>query len=154
LGFFVLATTSGLIRVTLIHCSNVFAALQKYEGGRSYEALSEFAKENISKPICSLKNFDICDDAVKKAITDMRAKPTEALKTEGDAVVDKLNELEKAFFEGVKKLQADYEAMSTKYNADSEALSTESNLKLLQAVLKEKGGSELKKKSNSFSDEL
>lgn len=101
-----------------------------------------------------MKNFEVCDEATQKIIADMRAKSTEDLKADGDAVVDKLNEMEKTFFETVKKLQAEYEAMSSKYNADSETLTSESNLKLIKAVLKEKGGSTLKEKSNSFSEEL
>merc|ERR1712167_378462 len=34
--------------------------LEDYKGGRSLQALSDFAKENL-KPVCSPANIDLCD---------------------------------------------------------------------------------------------
>jgi len=40
-------------------------SLEDYEGGRDYEGLKKFAKENL-KPLCSPSNLDLCDDDKKK----------------------------------------------------------------------------------------
>merc|ERR1719446_306207 len=41
------------------------SALEDYDGGRDFEELETFAKENL-KPMCSPSNIDLCD-ADKKA---------------------------------------------------------------------------------------
>merc|ERR1719321_1355493 len=46
--------------------------LEKYEGGRDYDALKKFAKENL-KPMCSPANIDLCDDEKKKEIEELQA---------------------------------------------------------------------------------
>merc|ERR1712032_485602 len=51
------------------------ANLEDYEGGREYDELMEFAKENL-KPVCSPANLDLCDDDKKKEITELRALST------------------------------------------------------------------------------
>merc|ERR1711907_805624 len=38
------------------------SALEDYEGGRDFQELSEFAKENL-KPMCSPTNLELCDEA-------------------------------------------------------------------------------------------
>lgn len=90
--------------------------------------------------MCSLKNIDLCDDETKKVIKELQAKSVDELKAVGDAVVAKLDEIEKEFYGEVEKLQETYNSLSEKYNADTEAASKESNFKLLKAVLKSKGG--------------
>merc|ERR1712130_1068298 len=42
-------------------------ALDDYEGGRDYESLSGFAKENL-KPTCSPFNLDLCEGEEKAKI--------------------------------------------------------------------------------------
>merc|ERR1719502_1824654 len=46
--------------------------LQDYQGGRDFEELSSFAKENLG-PSCGPKNLDLCDEEQKKAITEVQA---------------------------------------------------------------------------------
>jgi len=46
--------------------------LQAYEGGRDFDSLSKFAKENL-KPICSPANIDLCDDEQKASIEKFQA---------------------------------------------------------------------------------
>merc|ERR1712166_1195971 len=41
--------------------------LEDYKGGRDFDALSQFAKENL-KPVCSPSNIDICDATQKAEI--------------------------------------------------------------------------------------
>ena len=46
--------------------------LMEYEGTRDYDALLAFAKENL-KPICSLSNFELCDEEKKAEILKLQA---------------------------------------------------------------------------------
>ncbi|KAI2494713.1 intramolecular oxidoreductase [Fragilaria crotonensis] len=64
-------------------------APETYAGDLEYEALSEFAKENIAKPICSVHKTEFCSDEEKLVIAEL----------EGLSLTDvtaKLNEIEKA----------------------------------------------------------
>merc|ERR1719293_345241 len=54
------------------------SALEDYEGGRDYDALKKFAKENL-KPMCSPANIDLCDDEKKAQIAELQALPEEEL---------------------------------------------------------------------------
>lgn len=53
------------------------ASLDDYEGARSFDALSSFAKE--LKPLCSPANVDLCDDADKAKIEELLALSDEEL---------------------------------------------------------------------------
>jgi len=52
--------------------------LEAYEGGRDYDAMKKFAKDNL-KPLCSPANIDLCDEDKKKEIADFQAMPLEDL---------------------------------------------------------------------------
>merc|ERR1719449_227661 len=54
--------------------------LQKYEGGRDFDSLQKFAKENL-KPVCSPSNIDLCDADKKKEIEDLQAQSTADLES-------------------------------------------------------------------------
>merc|ERR1719301_369484 len=60
------------------------SALEDYQGGRDYEALKKFAKENL-KPMCSPANLDLCDDEKKAKIQELQAMSPEDLKAKVDA---------------------------------------------------------------------
>merc|ERR1712146_826223 len=91
--------------------------LETYEGGRDYEALKKFAKDNL-KPMCSPANIDLCDDEKKAKIDEKKAE----MKT-----------LETTFEEEVKKLQESYEKMQ-KDKDETIANVKKSGLGLMQAV--------------------
>merc|ERR1712025_890151 len=71
------------------------SSLEDYQGGRDYEALKKFAKENL-KPMCSPANLDLCDDEKKKKIEDKK---------------EEMKKLETTFEEELKKLQEQYEQL-------------------------------------------
>merc|ERR1711972_600912 len=68
------------------------SSLEAYEGGRDYDALKKFAKENL-KPVCSPTNIDLCDDEKKKEIEELMAKSDSDLETQ---IKEKETEMEKA----------------------------------------------------------
>merc|ERR1712146_299998 len=106
--------------------------LEKYEGGRDYDALKKFAKENL-KPMCSPANIDLCDDAKKKEIADFQAMSADDLAAKIEEKKAEIKTAESTFEEEVKKLQSTYEQLQKdKDNAIKEV--KESGLGLMQAV--------------------
>ena len=53
--------------------------LEDYEGGRSFDELSAFAKDTLSSKVCSVKNFDECSDEKKAEIKKIQAMAPEEL---------------------------------------------------------------------------
>jgi len=108
------------------------ADLQDYSGGRDYDTLEKFAKENL-KPMCSPSNIDLCDDDKKKEIEKFQAMtPVELDK----AIADKEQEqekVEKDFKELVEGLQKTYQEANEKKDAALEDIKN-SGLGLMKAV--------------------
>eukprot|EP00581_Thalassiosira_minuscula_P013847 CAMPEP_0183734968 /NCGR_PEP_ID=MMETSP0737-20130205/45311_1 /TAXON_ID=385413 /ORGANISM="Thalassiosira miniscula, Strain CCMP1093" /LENGTH=217 /DNA_ID=CAMNT_0025968595 /DNA_START=47 /DNA_END=700 /DNA_ORIENTATION=- len=108
--------------------------LQDYQGGRSYDELKKFADENL-KPMCSVKNIDLCDAEKKAAIEKYLAMSTADLETAVAAEEKKLFDAEANFKAEVQKLQDTYQ----KLNEDKEKIVAEikaSGLGLMKSVLK------------------
>jgi hypothetical protein len=89
-------------------------ALDVYrDNNRTYEALSNFAQENL-KPVCSVANIDLCD-ADKKAQIQMYAKLSAdelnaAVKTEEEKLTKADEEFKEALAKYCKKLLKDKDA--------------------------------------------
>lgn len=88
--------------------------VQDYQGGRDYDSLKEFAKENLEKPICSIHNRDACEQDVKDAIDKLEKKSAEDL----HAIVE---EFEKGAEEADSLLQAEIERIEQEYETAVEA---------------------------------
>lgn len=86
-------------------------SLEDYQGGRSYDDLSKFAKENL-KPVCSPSNIDLCDKDKKSKIEELMKKTKDELSKLIEAEEKKLEEAEKWFKDEVEKLQAQYQKLS------------------------------------------
>lgn len=117
-------------------------SLDDYQGGRSFNDLSSFAKENL-KPICSPSNIDLCDADKKKQIEEYMKLDVSKLDEMIKAEEEKLAKAEEDFKEEVSKLQATYQKLSE----DKDALIAEvkaSGLGLLKSVkaAKAKGGND------------
>jgi len=106
--------------------------LEAYEGGRDYDAMKKFAKDNL-KPLCSPANIDLCDEEKKKEIAAFQAMPAADLEK---AIEDKKAEAKAAedtFTEEVKKLQDHYGQLQ-KDKDEAVANVKKSGLGLMQAV--------------------
>merc|ERR1711907_391208 len=86
------------------------ANLEDYEGGRDYDALKKFAKENL-KPMCSPANIDLCDDEKKKEIAEFQAMSAEDLSAKIEEKKAEIKTAEETFTEEVKKLQETYQQL-------------------------------------------
>jgi len=81
--------------------------LVKYEGGRDYDALSAFAKENLG-PTCGPDNMDLCDAEQKAEIEKFQAMSDADMDkaiAEGET---KLAEAEANFKKGLDELQSNH----------------------------------------------
>ena len=108
------------------------AALEDYSGGRSYDDLSKFAKENL-KPVCSPKHLDLCEKDMKEKIEGFMKLSKEKIGEMIEAEEKKLEEAEEFFKAEVQKLQDNYQKLS----ADKDAKIAEvkaSGLGLLKSV--------------------
>jgi len=108
------------------------ANLEAYEGGRDYDALKKWAKENL-KPICSPSNIDLCDDEKKKQIQDLQAMPADDLNKQIEEKKAEMKAAEDTFTEEVKKLQDTYSQLQ-KDKDEAVAKVKSSGLGLMQAV--------------------
>uniref|UniRef100_A0A7S2EZI2 Thioredoxin domain-containing protein n=1 Tax=Alexandrium andersonii TaxID=327968 RepID=A0A7S2EZI2_9DINO len=86
-------------------------ALEDYDGGRDYDSLKKFAKENIM-PLCSPANMDLCDEDKKKAIAELQALSAEELTAKIEAKQKEQKEAEEEFETEVKALQEKYQQLS------------------------------------------
>jgi len=91
-------------------------ALKDYEGGREYDDLLTFAKENLG-PTCGPQNLDLCSAEQKKEITEVQALTDDEIMAKLKAKDEEAKAIEAAFSEATDKLQAEYE----KLNKEKEA---------------------------------
>jgi len=84
--------------------------LQDYQGGREYDDMLEFAKNNLG-PTCGPKNLDLCSDEQKKEIEDAQKLSDEELKAKISEKESAIEATEKKFSEDVEALQKKYEEM-------------------------------------------
>lgn len=106
-----------------------------YNGGRDYDTLSKWAKDNLG-PTCGAENIDLCNDEQKKTIKAKQAMSDADLDKE---IADKEAELKKAdedLEELLKSLQSQYEAGKQKKDDTIAALSPQ--LALLRSVKRAK----------------
>jgi len=108
------------------------SALEDYKGGRDYEALKKFAKENL-KPMCGPANLDLCDEEKKKKITDLQALSSADLTKQIEDKKAEMKTLEETFETEVKKLQESYEQLQKDKEKTIKDVK-DSGLGLMQAV--------------------
>merc|ERR1712224_140923 len=108
-------------------------ALEDYKGGRDFDSLLKFAKENLG-PTCGPANLDLCD-AEKKALVESFMKMSDS--ELGDAIAGKTAEIEKLetdFKTFVEGLQKQYSEASAQKEKDVEAVKN-AGLGLMKSVL-------------------
>eukprot|EP00441_Pelagodinium_beii_P038092 CAMPEP_0197650618 /NCGR_PEP_ID=MMETSP1338-20131121/31050_1 /TAXON_ID=43686 ORGANISM="Pelagodinium beii, Strain RCC1491" /NCGR_SAMPLE_ID=MMETSP1338 /ASSEMBLY_ACC=CAM_ASM_000754 /LENGTH=168 /DNA_ID=CAMNT_0043225057 /DNA_START=32 /DNA_END=538 /DNA_ORIENTATION=+ len=107
--------------------------MEDYKGGRDFDALSKFAKENLG-PKCGPDNLDLCDDAKKKQIEEFMALPIADLKAkiteQDDASAKADSDLETL----LKSLQKQYEEATKAKDKKKEDIK-EAGLGLMKSVI-------------------
>ena len=87
------------------------ASLEDYQGGRSYDDLAKFAKDNL-KPVCSVAKIELCDDEKKKQIETYMAMLDAEIDAKIEEEEEKLSKAEEDFKAEVTKLQETYQKLS------------------------------------------
>jgi len=106
--------------------------LEDYKGGRDFDALSKFAKENLG-PTCSPDHLDLCDTAKKKQIEEFMALPVDDLTAKVKEQEDAMATADKDLEELLKSLQKQYEEATKAKDAKKDAVK-EAGLGLMKSV--------------------
>jgi len=85
--------------------------LQDYQGGRTFDDLKTFATDNL-KPMCSVKNMDLCDEEKKAQINKYLGMDAAELKKAVEAEEKKIADAEESFKTAVAELQEKYTKLS------------------------------------------
>lgn len=76
----------------------------QYYGEWTYEELSKFAKENISKPICSAYKEEYCNDDELKIIHELKEMKAEEFQALARTAIDEMQTLQDTFDEKHEEL--------------------------------------------------
>lgn len=120
--------------------------LEDYQGGRDFDALHEFASENLG-PSCGPANMDLCSDEKKEEIEKLKALGKEKLEEQVAELEKTIADAEEKFNEELKKLQNTYEEIQ-KTKDDTVAEAKGKNLGLMKSIvgfLSSEGGEEASK---------
>lgn len=108
--------------------------LQDYQGGRTLDDLRTFANESL-KPMCSVKNLDLCDGDKKAQIEKYMSMPKAELEAAVAAEEKKIEEAEENFKNEVSKLQDTYTKLSSEKDSIIDGVKS-AGLGLMKSVLK------------------
>jgi len=106
--------------------------LEDYKGGRDFDGLSKFAKENLG-PTCGPDHLDLCDAAKKKQIEEFMALPMADIETKVKEQEDALATIDTDLEELLKSLQKQYEEGQKAKDAKKDAIK-EAGLGLMKSV--------------------
>mmetsp|Transcript_89749 Transcript_89749/g.249291 ORF Transcript_89749/g.249291 Transcript_89749/m.249291 type:complete len:169 (+) Transcript_89749:233-739(+) len=107
--------------------------LEDYEGGRDFDDLSKFAKENLG-PRCGPEHLDLCDAAKKKQVEEFMAMPATDLDAKIKEGEEAMQAAETELEELLKSLQSQYEAAQKKKD-ETKASIKEAGLGLMKSVV-------------------
>ena len=108
---------------------------ETYEGERDYDSFSAFAKEHISKPVCSVYKVENCDKDELVVIKDLRSKTKEELEQIAVGVEEKVGVAEAEFDAEVEKLQKRYDELTEDFNAKLDKIKADGQYKFIQQIL-------------------
>jgi len=108
------------------------AALEDYQGGRTFDDLQKFAQENL-KPSCSPMNIDLCDEDMKARITELQTMEEDVLNDKIKQSEEEIAAADKEFKELVEKLQKKYEKANKKKDQTIKEIK-DSGLGLMKSV--------------------
>lgn len=105
----------------------------KYEGGRTFDALKSFVEENLG-PSCGPDNLDLCDDEQKTYLESAAKMSAADRQKEIDSKDEEFKAIEKNFKAEVEKLQKTYERLTKeKETAEADFSAANGHLRLLKA---------------------
>lgn len=118
----------------------------KYEGGRDFSALKDFASENLG-PSCGPDNLDLCSEEEVAEIEKFQAMDAKELQKVVDESAKAVEDAEANFKAEVEKLQAKYNDLMKEKDTAIETAGKVPGLKMMKIVL-------ASSKSKNAKDEL
>lgn len=115
---------------------------EEYFGGRDYDSLTEFAKQEINKPVCSVGNLDFCSEDDKKAIAEMLKKSKEELLEDEEGVELAIQKAQQELDDFVDEINDLYEQRTNEFNLKVEGIKADSNYKFMKQTLRKVHGVE------------
>jgi len=109
-----------------------------YDGGHDYESLSEFAKKQISRPICTARVPENCLDEDLAILKPLQAKSTEQLLEMYDKAQAKIHALYKEFNKEEAKLLNARNALGEEINNAANEAAGEYDVKLVLQVMQQR----------------
>lgn len=112
------------------------AKLEAYEGGRTFQELSDFCNESLV-PQCSPRNPDLCEASMKTSIERLMDLSIAELQTRAKEDEKRMVKLEEWFQSKLNDLQAQYEKMEKEKNSAIQSIrkNQEGGLDLILSVL-------------------
>ena len=104
---------------------------ENYEGGRDFDALLSFAKDNLG-PTCSPANMELCNEEQAAAITAAQALSDDELDAKISGLEQQIADAEEKFKTAVEGLQKTYEGLMEEKDAAAKAVAPE--LRTLRSV--------------------
>ena len=121
--------------------TNDYENLDDYEGGRRFEDMHTFTKENLKAP-CSPKNPEQCSDETKQLFDEYTKMPLESLDKRLTELENKLNVSKDEFIDHVAKMKETYNTMNEEKNTKLETIK-KSGLSFLKSIQKARGSSNI-----------
>lgn len=108
--------------------------LLPFSGDKTYEGLSQFAKDTLTKPVCSAGNPSLCDKATKKKLKKMWKQSIEDLESS-------IKKKEQSIAQAEKDFQSSFEVMQAAYDKESQGneirkSEIRNNVKLLRTLMR------------------
>lgn len=108
---------------------------ETYDGARDYESMAAFAKEHVSKPICSIYNIQNCDATQTAMIDKLEAKSDTELQAIVTQVEDRVKNEEASFDEKVADIQRQYDTMVEEFNRNLDLIKDEFNYRYVEQIM-------------------
>lgn len=110
--------------------------LHEYRGDKSYASLSQFAKQNISKPMCSPANVEPCEPNMRKQIESILKMNKKQLDKAIQKQEKAMEKAETTFAKEFQKMQTKYDKVAADHAAKEARI--RQNIKMIQAVIQTK----------------
>uniref|UniRef100_A0A6T6DKH9 Thioredoxin domain-containing protein n=1 Tax=Craspedostauros australis TaxID=1486917 RepID=A0A6T6DKH9_9STRA len=108
---------------------------ETYDGKRDYDAMAEFAKNNINTRICSYFMKLNCNDEELELLDKLDAMSEDDLEGMAVKVETDVKEAEAAFDDQVGKLQVQYDELVAAFNQNLERIKQDSHYKYVEQIL-------------------
>jgi len=110
--------------------------LEDYKGGRDIAALKKFTAD--LKPACDIHTLENCSEDQKKSVESLKATPVDELEAQVQEEASARKTAETEFENAVKKLQAEYQQLTTQKEQTLADIKSKYNVGMIKAILNSK----------------